>query len=156
MANTASLIVLLSQLPRIHSIILINSLHALTLENILCISTTHITRRRIIAHGKVRRNIHPLQSLDATLFGTISSVAAHIRRALPDDLAEMAPVFEIRHVRVGVAVVGFGVRVHLAVVELERDYAGDACGWCAGGDVLTVGLGADGAVVREGVLAVVI
>jgi len=63
----------------------------------------------------------------------------------------VAPVLEVGHVGVGLAVAIGGEVVDFAIVELQGDNVGDLLGSRAGGDVLAVGLCADGAV-RELVL----
>lgn len=57
----------------------------------------------------------------------------------------MAPVLKVGEVGVGFAVVGGEKVVDFSVVELAGDDVGNACARSAGGDVLAVGLVADGA-----------
>jgi hypothetical protein len=105
----------------------------------ISILPTEIPRRRIVAHGKVRAN---------PAAGILKRAALHRRAAnllgiAPHDLRKVAPLVEVAHVGVVLAVEAF-VGGGFVIVHAVGDHGGDFGAGGAGADVLAVAGGVEG------------
>lgn len=97
------------------------------------------TRAAVVANGEVRRNV--LTNVGKAARAVLSS-AANLGGSLPDELREVAPLLEVGHVGVGLAVEVVEV-TDLTVVEELSDDGRDVVGLDTSGNVLTVATAVD-------------
>lgn len=107
-------------------------------EDVVSVFTRKVTRRVVVADGEGRwlTRVHVAEGI------ANDSSAADRDRALPHDLREMAPLLEISHVRVGLAVQTIIV-AELIVVHQIGDHDSDLVSRNTVSDVLTIATTAD-------------
>jgi hypothetical protein len=94
-----------------------------------------LTWALVVAHSEVGSNVRT--DVGQTLAGAVLSVTSEVGRLLPDNLGEVAPVLEVGHVWLVLAVETV-VPAHLAVVEQVGDDGRDVVGGDTSGNVLAV------------------
>jgi hypothetical protein len=95
---------------------------------------SRLTRGTVVADSEVRRDV--LTNVGKTARAVLSGTA-DLGSTLPDELGEVTPLFEVGHVRVGLAV-EVGVVANFAVVEELGDDSRDVVSLNTSGNVLTV------------------
>lgn len=98
-------------------------------------SEDELTSRLVVADGEVSRNV--ATSVAETLARAVNSGAADLSGGLPDDLAEVTPLVESRHVGRVLAVLALE-ETNLAVVEELSDDSRDVVSLDTSSDVLAV------------------
>jgi hypothetical protein len=112
-----------------------------------------LTRCLVVADGEERS--HVATSVGQALRRAVNSSAANLSGALPNHLAEVAPLVEVVHVDLNLGILGFlscalgevdiqvVVVANLAVVEQFGDHGRNVVGLDTGSDVLAVASAVD-------------
>jgi len=117
--------------------------HTLGRANVVTILASVVAWWPIVADGEVR--LDAIGSTGILERGTRRRGTSHSGCGLPDDLAEVAPLLEVGHVRVGLTIPL--EQRHLVVIEDVGDHRSDVAGWSTSADVLTITSTVDGNVV---------